>query len=319
MSSPNDRSSEQESGAQSSLPAPLSTALGIASAGARTARRLPRTAAKVPVTVVSYALIVTDNLRREYDELSSRGQSLLEGLRGRALSLPEEASSSVTSLLDSSRVAVDTAREGVSESLSTAADRVDATAARLAEQRIAEAEQARADVGAEVEQTRTEAQQATDEAAEKIERAIDAAERATQEVVEAARDARDDPGTAGGGGQTDSGRGESGTESDTQSDAESDTESAGTAASGDVQADVESVVASVGGGSRVPSADELPLPDFDHMSLAQVRGRLRKLSANELVLLRDYERGHANRLPIVTMLDNRIAKTASEAGSSGDS
>jgi hypothetical protein len=296
MPSPNDRSSEQQDA--SSLPAPLTTALGIASAGARGARRLPRTAARVPVTVVSYALIVTDNLRREYDELSSRGQSLLEGLRGRALSLPEEAGASVTSLLDSSRVAVDTAREGVSESLSTAADRVDATAARLAEQRIAEAQQARQDVGAEVEQTRTEAQQATEEAAEKIERAIDAAERATQEVVAAARAAQDDPGTAAApdGAGTDA------------------PDRAGSAAPGDVQSAVESVTESVGGGTRVPSAEELPLPDFDHMSLAQVRGRLRRLSAEELVLLRDYERGHANRLPIVTMLDNRIAKVASETG-----
>jgi hypothetical protein len=295
MPSPNDRSSEQQDA--SSLPAPLTTALGIASAGARGARRLPRTAARVPVTVVSYALIVTDNLRREYDELSSRGQSLLEGLRGRALSLPEEAGASVTSLLDSSRVAVDTAREGVSESLSTAADRVDATAARLAEQRIAEAQQARQDVGAEVEQTRTEAQQATEEAAEKIERAIDAAERATQEVVAAARAAQDDPGTAAA-----------------PDGAGTAPDRAGSAAPGDVQSAVESVTESVGGGTRVPSAEELPLPDFDHMSLAQVRGRLRRLSAEELVLLRDYERGHANRLPIVTMLDNRIAKVASETG-----
>lgn len=58
--------------------------------------------------------------------------------------------------------------------------------------------------------------------------------------------------------------------------------------------------------------DDLPLPDFDHLTLGSVRGRLRRLSLAELVQLRDYELAHAHRLPIVTMLDNRIAKLTAE-------
>lgn len=61
--------------------------------------------------------------------------------------------------------------------------------------------------------------------------------------------------------------------------------------------------------------DQLPLPDFDHLTLGSIRGRLRRLSLPELVQLREYEGAHGNRPPIVTMLDNRIAKLTAEQGS----
>ena len=61
-----------------------------------------------------------------------------------------------------------------------------------------------------------------------------------------------------------------------------------------------------------PGADlthrELPLADFDHQTVPQLRGRLRTLGLVELVQLRDYEQAHAARLPVLTLLDNRIAK-----------
>jgi hypothetical protein len=56
--------------------------------------------------------------------------------------------------------------------------------------------------------------------------------------------------------------------------------------------------------------DDLPLPDYDHMTLGSLRGRLRSLDLEQLVQIRDYEKAHASRLPVVTMLDNRIAKLA---------
>jgi hypothetical protein len=64
--------------------------------------------------------------------------------------------------------------------------------------------------------------------------------------------------------------------------------------------------------------DDLPLPDFDHMTLGQLRGRLRRLDLVSLVQLRDYEQAHADRLPIVAMLNNRISKvqeSGTDAGS----
>jgi hypothetical protein len=56
--------------------------------------------------------------------------------------------------------------------------------------------------------------------------------------------------------------------------------------------------------------DDLPLPDYDHMTLGTLRGRLRSLDMQQLVQLRDYEKSKADRLPVITLLDNRIAKLA---------
>lgn len=59
-----------------------------------------------------------------------------------------------------------------------------------------------------------------------------------------------------------------------------------------------------------PGADlahaDLPLADFDHLTVPQLRGRLRTLELPQLVQLRDYEQAHAHRLPVLTLLDNRI-------------
>ncbi len=60
-------------------------------------------------------------------------------------------------------------------------------------------------------------------------------------------------------------------------------------------------------------AKDLPLDDFDHMSAPQLRGRLRSLDRIQLVQLLDYERAHAHRVPIVVMLENRLAKLLKES------
>ena len=54
--------------------------------------------------------------------------------------------------------------------------------------------------------------------------------------------------------------------------------------------------------------DQLPLDDYDHLTLGSLRARLPKLDAVALVQLLDYERAHAHRLTVLTMLENRIAK-----------
>ena len=72
-------------------------------------------------------------------------------------------------------------------------------------------------------------------------------------------------------------------------------------------ATAEQVTAATEGGTT-PERDELPLPDYDHLTLGSLRARLRSLSVDDLVSLRAYEAAHADRLQIVTMFDNRIAK-----------
>ena len=89
-----------------------------------------------------------------------------------------------------------------------------------------------------------------------------------------------------------------------------------TAASPAVVQTVEQIVARAAVDEAPLDHDELPLPDYDHMTLGSLRGRMRALSLQQLVQTRTYEKVHANRLPVVTMLDNRIAKLATGAGAS---
>jgi hypothetical protein len=84
-----------------------------------------------------------------------------------------------------------------------------------------------------------------------------------------------------------------------------------TAATPEVVAVVEEVVES-STAPQVAAHDDLPLPDYDHMTLGSLRGRLRSLSVEDLVTVRAYEKAHADRLPVVTMLDNRIARLTTD-------
>ena len=62
-----------------------------------------------------------------------------------------------------------------------------------------------------------------------------------------------------------------------------------------------------------PAAAELPLANYDELSIASLRARLRNLSADQLGQLIDYEKGHAGRADVITMFERRIAKVESEA------
>ncbi len=86
-----------------------------------------------------------------------------------------------------------------------------------------------------------------------------------------------------------------------------------TAASPAVVAVVEQVVEASARAIDHDTHEDLPLEDYDHLTLGSLRGRLRSLDVEQLVRLRSYEKAHANRLPVVTMLDNRIAKLATDA------
>ena len=57
-------------------------------------------------------------------------------------------------------------------------------------------------------------------------------------------------------------------------------------------------------------AEELPLANYDDLSIASLRARLRNLSAEQLTQLIDYEKGHAARPDVITMFERRIAKLA---------
>ena len=66
------------------------------------------------------------------------------------------------------------------------------------------------------------------------------------------------------------------------------------------------------------STEALPLPNYDDLTIASLRARLRNLSADQLAQLVDYEKSHANRADVVQMFERRITKLArANAGLTG--
>jgi len=55
-----------------------------------------------------------------------------------------------------------------------------------------------------------------------------------------------------------------------------------------------------------PDDGPVALPDYDRMTLAQVRGYLRSLSVQEVQSLLDHEQSGENRAPFLTLLSNRL-------------
>jgi hypothetical protein len=63
--------------------------------------------------------------------------------------------------------------------------------------------------------------------------------------------------------------------------------------------------------SAAPVAD-LPLANYDELSVASLRARLRNLDVPQLRELAGYERAHAGRADVITMFERRIAKLEAE-------
>jgi hypothetical protein len=55
---------------------------------------------------------------------------------------------------------------------------------------------------------------------------------------------------------------------------------------------------------------ELPLANYDELTIASLRARLRNLSADQLGQLIEYEKSHADRTEVITMFERRVAKLA---------
>jgi hypothetical protein len=55
-----------------------------------------------------------------------------------------------------------------------------------------------------------------------------------------------------------------------------------------------------------------PLPNYDALTVASLRARLRNLSIEQVRELAEYERAHAGRPEVITMFERRVAKL--EAG-----
>jgi hypothetical protein len=60
--------------------------------------------------------------------------------------------------------------------------------------------------------------------------------------------------------------------------------------------------------SAAPEQAALPVPNYDDLSLASLRARLRNLDQSQVRVLLDYEKAHAGRPDVLTMFERRIAK-----------
>jgi hypothetical protein len=60
-----------------------------------------------------------------------------------------------------------------------------------------------------------------------------------------------------------------------------------------------------------------PLPNYDALSVASLRARLRNLDITQVRQLAEYERAHAARQDVLGMYDRRIAKLEAEAQEAG--
>ena len=63
--------------------------------------------------------------------------------------------------------------------------------------------------------------------------------------------------------------------------------------------------------------DQLPLPDYDHLPVDGLASRIRTLDTAGLETLLEYERAHANRLQVVTIMENRLTSLNEGAQPSG--
>jgi hypothetical protein len=61
------------------------------------------------------------------------------------------------------------------------------------------------------------------------------------------------------------------------------------------------------------SAGSAPLPNYDALTVASLRARLRNLDIVQVRQLADYERAHAGREDVLGMYERRIAKLEAEA------
>lgn len=65
-------------------------------------------------------------------------------------------------------------------------------------------------------------------------------------------------------------------------------------------------VADEGAARNGGPAGPLPLADYQTLSIAQLRARLRRLPVEDVQRLVDHERATANRAPYLTLLENRL-------------
>jgi hypothetical protein len=302
------------------IPAPLRAAAGLAAAAVEEARKLPSRLASLPVVAVGAALQASMRVQQRYADLVGRGDQVLAGLRE-----PDEQPPWV-------RFDEDEA----SPNGRTAAYRPDGGGWAFADEEIGTLADDADEYDEYVADTATGAPPGpgparivpldapgTDRESEP--RADPPARSGGPKAQQSMHPAR--PAGRRSGAVKSTGAGSAGTKTSKPKTTAAARSVAGrpAAAGGDAAGTAPSVMPVTAGGKRAsasakvggrraatagaahpPESDPTPLPNYDRLTLAQVRARLTKLSADDLAALLEHERTHAARAPYLTMLENRL-------------
>jgi hypothetical protein len=95
-------------------------------------------------------------------------------------------------------------------------------------------------------------------------------------------------------------------------DVEKPAEAAVTEEAAVTAADAEATGVDVAAAAAGAGEADVPLPNYDELSVASLRARLRNLDVAQVRQLADYERAHAARADVIAMFERRIAKLEAE-------
>lgn len=278
-----DQNHNDDAGAAGSLPTPVAAALGVVVSGVRTAKNLPTIAPQLPLLGMAFVAQKVQTVRREYLGYAARGIAFAQKMTGDAVSI----GSQLTGLAGGLR----------KESPNGSAAEAVHDAGRTVEEEAREVAEKARDAVEKATQLRRSTTRPTDRpAGRKDTAAKPASKRASTRPAAGARSAPAAPAPA-----------------ELPEEAiEAGAPGAATAVADQASEEAGPNVPSTPAEGADLSPDDLAIPDIDHLTLASLRARLRQLDVPQLVTLRAYELAHANRLQVVTMLENRIAKLEAE-------
>jgi len=271
------------------IPAPLRAAAGLAAAAVEEARRLPSRLASLPVAAVSAALQASMRVQQRYADLVGRGDQVLSGLR-EPDEQPPWARFDEDETSPNGRTATYRPDDGgwafADEEIGTLADDADEYDAYVADTATGQSPEPAS--GTQSDAT------GTDRASEPP--ADPPARPGGSKAQQSMHPAR----PAGRRSAAAKSTGAASTAAKSAVTKSIGAKPTGTRASGRK--------AATAGTARPAEPDPAPLPNYDRLTLAQVRARMTRLSADDLTVLLEYERTHAGRAPYLTMLENRLNK-----------
>jgi hypothetical protein len=309
------------------IPAPLRAAAGLAAAAVEEARKLPSRLASLPVVAVSTALQASMRVQQRYADLVGRGDQVLAGLR-EPDEQPPWARFDEDEANPNGRTAAYRPDDGgwafADEEIGTLADDADEY-----DEYVADTAPGEPPAPGPARITPSDAAGADRASEPPADPPARSGGSKAQQSMHPARPA----GRRSGGGKS-TGAGPTGAKTSkpktaaVRSAAGRSVAGRSAAAGGDTASAAPPVTPVAAGGKRASAAakagggraatagaahpaesDPTPLPNYDRLTLAQVRARLTKLSADDLAALLEHERTHAGRAPYLTMLENRLNRT----------